>query len=219
MRNRRMPALTLVALSFAASCQTARDVASDTAYELNPLGSTELAVQSVSVVGPYLVADLVGRQERLRVMAETVGACAYLLRPEVRVGYARSGNFGRVFAGEESCSLAGIASLEAWRDRQPRGRTTEVVPRASARFERVHEDERWLLVRGRFPLAGRIGIPAGFDLVALLPNDDACRDVATRGEATLEYRIAGRDPYRMLASGRACAIAGFAMPLRTPAPL
>ena len=38
-----------------------------------------------------------------------------------------------------------------------------------------------LLVRGRFPLASRVNIPAGFDLVALLPATDVCRRAARAG--------------------------------------
>ena len=72
-----------------------------------------------------------------------------------------------------------------------------------------------LLLRGRFPLASRIGIPAGYDLVALVPNDAPCRAAAERGETSIEYRSAGPEPFRLLAGDDACVVTGFAIP---PAP-
>ena len=54
---------------------------------------------------------------------------------EARVRYQKSGVFGRVQTKNASCDVAGVASLEAWRNRQPRTRTRgQVVPRATARF-------------------------------------------------------------------------------------
>ncbi|UCE84794.1 MAG: hypothetical protein JSU66_10570, partial [Deltaproteobacteria bacterium] len=69
------------------------------------------------------------------------------------------------------------------------------------------------LLRGEFPLAGRIGITGGYDLVALLPNSEDCRAPIERGEASLEFRDVGREPFRLLGPAATCAILGFASPL------
>jgi hypothetical protein len=209
-------ALAAAGLALAA-CQTTRDVASDAAYELNPFASTDLIVRSIDVRGPYLAAEVAGRQEQLVFLAPATGVCAQVLEPEAGLRYAKHGVFGRFTRDGQVCDPTGVASLEAWRDRQPRPRTQSIVPRATARFAAFAEEPRWILVRGRFPLASKIGIPAGYDLVAMLPNDDVCRSIAARGEASLEFRLAGRDPYRLLAGDRACVVAGFAMPPATPA--
>jgi len=210
--SRTIAALACLAL---AGCETARSVAGDVAYDLNPLASTALTVQTVEVHGPYLVAELSGRREQLRILAPAGAACASVLRPEAALEYAKFGVFGRVTHGEAGCDLAGVASLAEWRDRQPR-RRAGVVPSATARFVPVHRDEQVLLLRGRFPLASRVGIPAAYDLVAMVPNDAACGAVAARGEATLEFRPAGDTPFRMMADDAACVVSGFAIPIGAP---
>ena len=193
-------------------CAQARDAASSAAYTLNPFASTDLYVSAVSVQGPYLLAAVAGRKEQLRLLAPITPACTRVLQPEARVRYRKAGLFGRLTRDDETCDPAGIASLQEWRDRQPRRRTAETVPRATARFSPFAESETHLLVRGRFPLASRVNIPAGFDLVALLPASEVCRDVVARGQASLEFRPAGADPFRLLAGRETCVVEGFATP-------
>jgi hypothetical protein len=212
---RKRALLAVAALLLASAlygCTQARDVASSAAYSLNPFGATDLSVNAVSVQGPYLLADVSGRKEQLRLMAPITPACTSVLQPEGRVRYRKSGVFGRVERDGETCDPVGIASLEQWRNRQPRRRSAQMVPRATARFSPLAETETHLLVRGRFPLASRVNIPAGFDLVALLPASDVCRAVVARGQASIEFRPAGRDPFRLLSGSDACVIEGFAMP-------
>jgi hypothetical protein len=88
-----------------------------------------------------------------------------------------------------------------------------VVPRGTARFAPLAETDRFLLARGRFPLASRVQIPSGFDLIALLPNDEVCRRVLASGQASIEFRPAGRAPFRLLSNRDACVIEGFAQPV------
>jgi hypothetical protein len=197
-------------------CASARDAASDAAYVLNPVGAADVSVQSVSALGPYLLVEVVGRREQLRLLAPASPECQRMLQPEAMLRYQKAGLFGRLQRDGERCDPVGVASLEAWRNRQPRRRTgAQVVPRGTARFTLVDETAQHLLVRGRFPLASRIGIPAGFDLVAVLPANDVCRTAAARGEASIEFRPAGRVPFRLLVSGESCVIEGFAQPLDT----
>jgi hypothetical protein len=213
IRSRAFLAGMAVLLAFVLhGCATARDAASSAAYTLNPFGSTDLSVHAVSVQGPYLLAEVGGRKEQLRLLAPITPACTQVLQPEARVRYRKSGVFGRLTREEESCDPVGVASLQAWRDRQPRRRSAQLVPRATARFSPLAETDSHLLVRGRFPLAARVNIPAGFDLVALLPANDVCRSVVSRGQASIEFRPAGRDPFRLLAGSDACVVEGFAMP-------
>jgi hypothetical protein len=214
LRIRRALFAALACAAFT-GCETAQRVGGDVAYELNPFGATELGVQAVEAHGPYLVAKIAGRRDELRVIAAASSACASLLRPEARLHYAKSGVFGRVEAGDVRCELLGVASLADWRDRQPR-RRGGVVPRATARFTQIYQDDRLTMLRGRFPLASRVGIPAGYDLVALVPRDAACDAVAAKQEASLEFRPAGPDPFRMMADDAACVVTGFAIPVSPP---
>lgn len=210
-------ALLSVLAAASIACASARDVALDAAYVLNPFGGTEVSVQAVSVLGPYLLFEIAGRRENLRLLAPATPDCAAVLQPEAKVRYQKSGVFGRLKSKTGSCDAAGVASLEAWRSRQPRRRNpNQAVPRATARFSLVTEDERHILVRGRFPLASHVQIPAGFDLVALLPANDACREAVSRGELSMEFRPAGREPFRLIVSGQSCVIEGFATPVEPP---
>lgn len=193
-------------------CASARDAASSAAYTLNPFGATDLSVQSTSVQGPFLLTEVSGRKEQLRLLAPITPACTAVLQPEARVRYRKSGVFGRLTRDDETCDPVGVASLQEWRDRQPRRRSAQLVPRATARFSPLAETPTHLLVRGRFPRAARVNIPAGFDLVALLPANDVCRGVVARGQASLEFRPAGRDPFRLLSGSDTCIVEGFATP-------
>jgi hypothetical protein len=75
-----------------------------------------------------------------------------------------------------------------------------------------------VLVRGRFRLAGLVGIPAGYDLVAMLPNDAACARPIESGVATMEFLAAGPVPYRLIGERQPCPVLGFASPLGGPSP-
>jgi hypothetical protein len=213
IRSRAFFAGTALCLALALhGCAGARDAASSAAYTLNPFGATDLSVHAVSVQGPYLLAEVGGRKEQLRLLAPITPACTAVLQPEARVRYRKSGVFGSLTRGDEICDAVGVASLQAWRDRQPRRRSAQLVPRATARFAPIAETATHLLVRGRFPLASRVNIPAGFDLVALLPATDVCRSVVARGQGSIEFRPAGRDPFRLLAGSESCVVEGFATP-------
>jgi hypothetical protein len=205
-------AIVLVAAMF--GCASTRDAVGDAVYVLNPWGSADVTVRSVAPFGPYLLFDVDGRREQLRLLAADSPVCRQVLQPEARLRYQKSGVFGRLHRADgEFCDALGVLSLQAWRDRQPRRRTgRSIIPRATARFTLTGEAENRLLTRGRFPLASQVHIPAGFDLVAILPANPTCRTLASRGQATMEFRVSGPDPFRLLLGSDACVIEGFAMP-------
>ena len=212
--GRLRPAAALALLCAATGCAAAGDAASYTAHVLNPFSGSDVTVKSVSMVGPYLLVDFSGRMEQLRLLTPASPECSRVLQSEAGLRYQRAGNFGRLERGDEGCDAVGVASLEAWRNRQPRRRANvQGVPRATARFSLLAETPKYLLVRGRFPLASEIRVPSGADLVAMLPADAACRAAASRGEVTLEFRAAGRDPFRLLVGRETCVIEGFATPV------
>ena len=214
LRRCAVAAPLVILLGVAFGCASAREMASDAAYVLNPFASTDVAVHGIERLGPYLLVEVYGRREQIRLLAPASPVCAGMLEPEAQLRYQKGGHFGRLQRDGETCDPVGVASLEAWRNRHSRRRTgTQVVPRATARFTLVDETERYLLVRGRFPLASRVGIPAGFDLVALLPANEVCREAVELGQTSIEFRPAGRMPFRLLVSGRSCVIEGFAQPI------
>lgn len=205
-------ALALATVVTCLGCETAQQAGETVAFELNPFGSTETLVIDIEVHGPYLLADLRGRQIDLRFLAPRTETCAAVLAPEARLRYLKHGVFGRFLRDDEQCDAAGVMSLAAWRDRNPRT-GGGVVPRATVRYGVVFRDDDFIFLRGRFPLTARIGIPAGYDLVAVLPNAAPCTTLAERREASMEFRPAGRAPYRILAGDGVCEVAGFATPV------
>jgi len=165
-------------------------------------------------VGPYLFSAVHGTQLDLRFAVAATPACARVLERGESVRYEKSGSFGRFSRGDESCDAVGTLSLAGWRDGQPRRRSgAAVVPRSTARYEVAWRDASYILLRGRFPLASRIGVPGAFDVVAVLPDDERCRPLATRRDASLEFRPAGSDPFRLLSGNAPCVVEGFAMPV------
>ncbi|MBW2448238.1 MAG: hypothetical protein JRG83_20270 [Deltaproteobacteria bacterium] len=83
---------------------------------------------------------------------------------------------------------------------------------ATARFELLHRDGRRLLLRGRFQLASLVGMPFGEDLVAVVADDDRCKNAVTQRVGSLEYRSSGRNAFVLIVGGQRCPVLGFARP-------
>jgi hypothetical protein len=73
-----------------------------------------------------------------------------------------------------------------------------------------------IFLRGRFPLASRVFISGGYDIVAVLPNVAACAAVAEQNATSLEFRAAGPEAFVLLAGDQTCNVLGFALPLEVP---
>jgi hypothetical protein len=194
------------------ACAPTMEKVAEIGHDLHPYATGPAVVVSAQAHGPYLAAAL--RSERLEMsfLAPASDTCTEVLAPEARVTYAKHGHFGRALGEAGACDLVGVASLAAWRDRRARA-LGPGFPRERASFREIHRDESTILVRGRFPLASRIGVPRGFDLVAMLPASEACEVVVARGETSLEFRDSGPEPFRLLGDVAACPILGFALPL------
>jgi hypothetical protein len=211
---RRAACLCLALAGVVAGCSTAREIGRYTEQRLNPFASTRVALLSVDRLGPYFAVEVRQRGAILTFFTPAADAdCAQLLRPEASVTYRQHGHFGRFEDGELRCEAVGVGSLAAWRDRRPRDRRdASVVPRATARFREIGREGEVALARGRFPLASRVGVPSGFDLVAFLPLP-ACEAPLARGVAAMEFRATGRDAIRLVNDAEPCAVLGFAAPL------
>jgi hypothetical protein len=214
MSKRCCVSLVILALL---GCARTREVGGDAAWELWPFGSRDVSVVQVEVVGPYLLVSLHGRRIHLSFFAPATPVCGRVLAPEARLTYTKHGVFGRFSREGEMCDPVGTASLASWRDRQPRARGRP-APRGTARYKVIYADEKVVLLRGEFPLANRIGITGGFDLVAMLPNSEDCRAPIERGEASIEFRDTGREPFRLVGRNAHCPVLGFANPVATVEP-
>jgi hypothetical protein len=206
--------------ALALGCESGRTALERSAFRLNPFGTTEVAVVERSAHGPYFFVRVSGSALDLRFAVPRSEACASVLRAEALVRYEKSGSFGRFARDGETCDAVGTLSPAQWRDRQPRpgGRVDSFGPRSSARFLAVYADEEYVFLRGRFALAARAGIPSSFDCIAIVPADAACREVATRRDASLEFRQVGSEAFRLLVGRSPCVVAGFAVPVDGLAP-
>jgi len=211
---RRVPIAGVLLLVALAGCSGAGGAGRYVEQRLNPFASTRVALLSVESLGPYLVAQFRNRGSILTFYAlASDEGCARLLRPEASVTYRKHGNFGRFEDGELRCDPVGVGSLPAWRDRRPRDRRgRSVVPRASVSFRELGREGDVVMVRGRFPLASRVGVPSGFDLVAFLPLVPACERPLARGVGSMEFVPTGHQAIRIVGEGAPCPVLGFAIP-------
>ena len=130
-----------------------------------------------------------------------------MLRPEAPATYSSGGSWGRVTGADGSqCNPVGAGTLRRWRRARVEG---EMAPSSRAAWRIIHEDSQVFLLRGRFPVASRLGLANTFDVVAMVANDDVCRPIAKSGEATLVFRQSGS---RVLDLGR-CPVIAVATPL------
>jgi len=174
------------------------------------VGPENVMVLSAQPVGPYIEAHLSG-DDTGAVLLPLTPTCVAIAQPETWVAWVQRGFPGRLEAGGEACEAAGILDLAAWRDRRPRPEAGP-LPRATARFELLHRDGRRLLLRGRFQLASLVGMPFGEDLVAVVADDDRCKNAVTRRVGSLEYRSSGRNAFVLIVGGQRCPVLGFARP-------
>lgn len=213
--GRRSALVALLLFAGAGSgCDTTRRAASTVEQRVNPFASAQVSILRVDRHGPYLLAEFRSRGALLSFFAPAdQGACVRLLRPEATLVYRKHGNFGRFEGDGETCDPVGVGSLAAWRNRQPRGsRGGRLIPRAQATFREIARDESMVLVRGRFPLAGRVGVPNGQDIVAMLPHDETCARPVAAGVASLEFVPTGPQALRLVGERGLCPVLGLALP-------
>ena len=178
------------------------------------------------IPGTYTRATLSELRERadyLDAVVETAGyrfrfffprseECRETLVEGSALQYAHLGSLGRVRRGDSHCDPIGILSLAQWRDRGPR-QIRRPVPRAQAKFEVFYRDEDLALARGRFPLAGEIRWTGGLDTVGVIPIDPDCESILSAGVASMQFRVAGKDPFVLVGEERFCTMLGFARPV------
>ncbi len=208
----------LLLLGVAAGCDATRRTARSVEQGLNPFAASEVSILRLDRHGPYLVAEFRSGRALLTMLAPASDeTCARMLRPEASLVYRKHGNFGRFEHDGDHCDPVGVGSLAAWRDRQPRGASGGgLIPRRTARFREIGRDESVVLVRGRFPLAGRVGVPNGQDVVALLPNEPVCARSIETGTASLEFFPTGRQALRLVGERASCPVLALALPLDSP---
>ena len=186
----------------------------------------ELFVVHLDERGPYLDVGLEGHGLSLRTFTPASEVCRAVLRPEAAVGYVERGIGGRFEREGQSCDAVGFGDPLIRGVRRPRSGSlgSSPVPRAQASFRVIHEDDDVVLLRGRFPLAPKVGWTGGEDSVVVVDNVARCRGPVERGVASMEYRPSGRNTLSLVGDRGLCRIEGLILPLDevqphlTPAP-
>lgn len=186
----------------------------DTVVARAGLPGTRVAaeISDLNVRGSYLDARVSAGGFRYRLFFPDLPECRELLRQADGLVYTWLGLAGRISNEESSCDAVGVLSLREWRDRQPR-RSREPLPRSSARFEVIFSDDDLIQLRGRFPLASQLGFSGTAQLIAVVPNDEACERFLSPGTASMEFRASGPVPLTLLAGSQRCQVLGLAQPL------
>jgi len=186
------------------------------AWELGMGGfGMELFVAHLDERGRYLDVGLAGHGLYLRSFAPASEECRAVLRKGTSVGYVERGIGGRFEREGQSCDAVGFGDplIRGARRLRDGSLRSSPVPRAHATFRTIYEDADVLLLRGRFPLASKIGWVGVEDSVAVVSNVAHCRDPVERGVASMEYRPAGRNTLALVADGGLCRIEGLILPL------
>jgi hypothetical protein len=177
-----------------------------------PGTSTAWAVDSVAQRGPYLDVSVSRGGSTQRFFTPASEPCRSLLRAEASVDYVSLGPLGQFQAGDAKCDPVGIGSLARWRDQRPRP-AVGPLPARQASYRLDYQDADLAMLRGRFPLLGLIGWPGMGDTLVLLPKTEPCQALLQQDVATIEYRVAGPDPYVLYDGETRCAILGLIQPI------
>ena len=177
-----------------------------------PGTSSVSAVESVVERGPYLDVYVSRGGSKQRFFVPASEPCRSLLRVEAVVDYVNLGPLGQFQAGEIHCDPIGIGTLATWRDQRPRPQVGP-LPARQATYRVDYQDLDLVMLRGRFPLLGLIAWPGMGDTLVLLPKTKACEGLVQRGVATIEYRVAGPDPYVLLDGDQRCPVLGLIQPI------
>lgn len=172
---------------------------------------TDFEVSEVHARGRVLDARLTGPTE-LETFVRANDACRAVFRPGQSIAYHEQPPGGRFSADDVECPAVGIGSLRTWRDRASHGISEGgPVPRAQASFEVVYRDEDVVFLRGRFPLAVRIGWTGADDTVAVVAADAACAKAVDDGVASMEFRAQGPRALSLISGDGLCPITGLVL--------
>jgi hypothetical protein len=210
----RRPGLTsvLAALAAAALVAGAGGCTTDEVIAQSKIPGTSSSAKFTQVTPRfgYLDVTLETGGYTLRFFLPPSDDCAAIAREGGEARYQNLGPLGRITAGELRCDPLGILSLRTWRNRRPRGaQPGSTIPRAQATMKVLDRDDEFVLVNGRFPLAGEIGWVGGVASRAVLPVAPECERAVETGVASMEYRASGRRPFTLVGPNGLCDIVGF----------
>lgn len=206
---RRATFVALMAAIVVAGCNVQRNV-----WQAGiPGTATPFTVTRARIVNGYLEAWITGPAAELHTFTPPSEDCMQVLRPEQHVDYVATTAYGRFTHEGVGCDAIGIGSLRQWRDRRPSQTTVVMSPRAQADFRVDYEGEDQIFLRGRFPLARLVGFVSLDDVMAVVPNQPACRQAIQGGVASMQYYQSGPQVLALLAGDQLCPITGLIQPL------
>ncbi len=160
----------------------------------------------------YLDVRLEGEHAPGRLVFPQSEACLAMLQAGNELQYSKEGTFGEVRHERQTCAAVGSFQMEQLRDRGGRGTGRGGPrPRQPADYRVLGSDEAFSFLRGRFPLAGELGIANAFDLEVWIPKRAACEGLDGRSHASMEFHTEG-PPLVLLGDTAVCPIAAVVIP-------
>ncbi len=178
-----------------------------------PGAGTDMTVSTVTMRGGFLDTTLAASGWSLRTFLPANETCSRITRGEAAVRYLNSGAYGTVERDGERCEASGMGSLREWRNKQPRSQSASIIPSGQANYKVVHQDEEYVLLRGRFPQTGRIGFTGMGDTIVVVANSAVCQRPIDSERSTIEFFPAGRNVLTLSSSQGRCPIEGLIRPL------
>ena len=86
------------------------------------------------------------------------------------------------------------------------------MARAQADYRKIYEDSQVAFLRGRFPLASKVGWVGLDDLIAVVPKIPNCEAPLSRNTSSMEYYPAGRYVLTLVSYRGQCPIQGLITP-------
>ena len=177
-----------------------------------PWTQADFTVTGVIQRGPFLDVRVAGGGIERRFFTRDSEECRSLLRTEATVTLRHTDGFGPFERGGVECPVVGISDLEKLRGSRSRGGGYGASPirRGNDRIRIVHADEQYRYARGGFSIGAMFGWAPGTDqVVALLPQIEACEPLADGGLVGVLYRDVGSPALGIAVKDGVCPVEGL----------
>ncbi len=172
-----------------------------------------MRVERVIARGDYLAGILAGKGFSIEVYLPNNESCRAVFAEGAELNYLEGAPGGVYELKGLTCRSSGIGTLDEWRSRRPRPRSTgSLIARGLASYRLVYQDDEVAFLRGRFPLAGKLGFVGSDDTIVVVPKTAECEAPIARTRSSMEYYPTGKKVLTLVSTPNHCPIAGLIAP-------